>query len=70
LVTFFETPSDAKLDAALNALADMNTNNDSAAINSLQSFINAVEAQRGKQISEEEADFLIFLAPAALNHFL
>ena len=50
---------DAKLDAALNALDDINENNDVAAINSLQAFINTVEAQRGKQISDTDADALI-----------
>lgn len=50
---------DAKLDAALNALNDVNENNDVAAINSMRAFINAVEAQRGKKISEEDADTLI-----------
>jgi hypothetical protein len=53
---------DGKLDAALNALDDINENNDVAAINSLQAFINAVEAQRGKKISEEDADTLIAAA--------
>ena len=42
----------AKLDAAQKA-------NDSVAINLLQSFINAVEAQRGNKIPEADADTLI-----------
>jgi len=50
---------DAKLDAAFKALDDVNENNDVAAINALQAFINAVEAQRGKKISDEDADALI-----------
>jgi hypothetical protein len=50
---------DAKLDAALQALEDINQNNDVAAINSLRSFINAVEAQRGNKIPEADADDLI-----------
>jgi len=53
---------DAKLDTAMQALEDINTNNDVAAINSLQAFINAVEAQRGKQISDTDADTLIAAA--------
>ena len=53
---------DAKLDAAMNALDDVNQNNDVAAINSLQSFINAVEAQRGNKITSEQADELIAAA--------
>jgi parallel beta-helix repeat protein len=50
---------DAKLDAALGALDDINANNDVAAINTLQAFINAVEAQRGNKITEADADDLI-----------
>lgn len=50
---------DTKLNAALNALDDLNENNDQAAINSLQSYINAVEAQRGNQITNEQADILV-----------
>jgi len=49
----------AKLDAALKLLEDENENNDKSAVNSLQAFINAVNAQRGKGISEEDADDLI-----------
>ncbi len=43
----------AKLDSALNALDDTNTANDVAACNSLNAFINAVEAQRGNKITHE-----------------
>ena len=43
----------------LSALDDVNSNNDVAAINSLNAFINAVEAQRGNKISNEDADALI-----------
>jgi len=50
---------DAKLDAVLNALDDLNENNDVAAINSLEAFINAVEAQRDKKITNEQADILV-----------
>lgn len=48
-----------KLDTALQKLEDDNKNDDVAAINSLQAFINAVNAQRGKKISEEDANDLI-----------
>lgn len=54
-----ENNLDAKLHAAINALADLNENNDVAAINVLQAFINAVEAQSGKKIPEAEAATLI-----------
>ncbi|HUU19910.1 MAG TPA: hypothetical protein VMW72_22350 [Sedimentisphaerales bacterium] len=50
---------DAKLDAALNALDDVNQNNDVAAINTLNAFINAVEAQRDNKITSDQADILI-----------
>jgi len=52
----------AKLNAALRALEDENENNDAAAVNTLEAFINAVEAQRGKKIPEAEADALIAAA--------
>lgn len=58
---------DAKLDAALNALDDVNQNNDVAAINTLQAFINAVEAQRDNKISIEDADSLIADAQAIID---
>lgn len=54
-----ENSLDTKLDAALNALDDLNANNDAAACNSLDAFINAVEAQRGNQITGAQADQLI-----------
>lgn len=53
---------DAKLDSALNTLDDLNEKNDNAAINALQAFINAVNAQRGKELTETEADELIAAA--------
>lgn len=43
----------------MQLLEDNNENNDIAAINSLQAFINAVEAQYGSKISEEDANTLI-----------
>jgi len=62
-----ENGLDAKIDTALNALEDLNENNDVAAVNSLEAFINAVEAQRGKKISEEDADALIAQAQAIID---
>jgi len=50
---------DSKLDAAINALIDANFNNGGAACNSLAAFISAVEAQRGKKITNTQADQLI-----------
>ncbi len=52
----------AKLNAALNALDDANENNDVAAINALEAFINAVEAQSGKKIEDTDAEALIVKA--------
>jgi hypothetical protein len=62
-----ENSLDAKLDSALRALDDLNENNDAAAINSLQAFINAVEAQRGNKITDEQADTLISAAQAIID---
>lgn len=53
------TSLDAKLDTAFKAIDDVNQNNDIAAINSLNAFINAVEAQRGNKITDAEADTLV-----------
>ena len=52
----------AKLDAAIQLLNDNNENNDKTAVNLLEAFINTVEAQRGKKISEADADSLIAAA--------
>jgi hypothetical protein len=53
---------DSKLDAALNALGDASERNDAAAVNSLQAFTNAVEAQRGKSISFGHSHYLMTAA--------
>lgn len=50
---------DGKLDAALQLLDDVNGNNDAAALNTLYAFIASVEAQRGKKLTDEQADELI-----------
>jgi len=55
-----ETSLLAKLDAAQKA-------NDSVAINLLQSFINAVEAQRGNKITEDDAVALIAAAQQIID---
>jgi len=57
----------AKLNAALKAIDDINENNDVVAINTLQAFIKAVEAQRGKKISEEDAEALIASAQQIID---
>lgn len=65
-----ENSLDAKLDNALKLLDDMKDQNDGAAFNSIEAFINAVEAQRGKKITDEEADQLISLATFVLDFML
>jgi len=52
----------ANLDTALRKLDDNNKSNDGAAINSLQAFINKVEAQSGKHIPAAEAGAVITAA--------
>lgn len=58
---------DAKLDSALNALDDINENNNAGAVGSLQALINAVAAQRGHKIPEADADALIAHAQAIID---
>jgi len=53
---------DAKVEAVMNALGDANENNDVAAINAMNALINAVEAQRGKTLTDDQADMLIAAA--------
>jgi hypothetical protein len=62
-----ENSLDAKLDAAEKALEDLNQNNDIAAINTLEAFISAVEAQRGNQIPAADADALIASAQEIID---
>ena len=58
---------DAKLGAVVNALDDVNANNDVAAINALEAFINAVVAQSGNHITVAQADALIASAQAIID---
>ena len=53
---------DAKLSAALQAVDDFNACNDIAAINTLEAFVAAVQAQSGNKIPEADADGLIAVA--------
>jgi len=50
---------DAKLTAVLHALEALNADQRNDAINKLNAFINEVEAQRGKKLTNEQADYLI-----------
>ena len=54
-----ENSLDAKLEAALQALEDVQAGNNKSAINVLSAFIQQVEAQRGNQIPVTDADLLI-----------
>jgi hypothetical protein len=62
-----ENSLDAKLDAALQALEDINAKNDVAAINTLEAFVNAVEVQSGNKIPSEDADALIAAAQEIID---
>jgi len=53
---------DAKLQAVLKVVDDLESNNLIAAANSLDAFKNAVEAQRGKNINNKEANYLTYRA--------
>lgn len=50
---------DTKLQNAQDALTASNAGKREDALNKLQAFINSVEAQRGKELSNEQADLLI-----------
>jgi len=50
-----------------NALKDLGRGQDNAAVGKLKAFINNVEAQRGKKISEAEADALIQTVQEIIN---
>ena len=51
----------------MQALDDMNANNDAAACNALQAFINSVQAQSGDHIPEADADALIATTQQVLD---
>ena len=53
-----------------NALKPLDKEKDTAAINVLQAFINQVEAQMGKKISEEAADVLISYANSIISKYI
>ena len=57
---------DAKLDAALAAIDDQKAQNDGAAVNAMYAFINAVQAQRGKSLTDMQADSLMSSAQAVI----
>jgi hypothetical protein len=55
---------DAKLDSVMNAIDDSNEKNNVAAQNAMYAFMNAVEAQRGKKLTDTQATQLIAVAQA------
>ena len=59
-----ETSLDKKLQAALDALL---RGNEVTARSHLEAFVNAVEAQRGKKITDAEADALIAEAESVIS---
>lgn len=59
-----ESSLTAKLDAAVHLL---NKGNENGAIHKLMDFINNVEAQRGKKLTDEQADYLVEEAQRIIN---
>jgi hypothetical protein len=57
---------DAKLDAVVNAIDDSNEKNNAAAQNAMHAFINAVEAQRGKKLTDTQVTQLVNVAQAII----
>jgi PKD repeat protein len=55
----------SKLESAIDSLED---GQDNAALNKLEAFVNQVEAQRGKKLTEEEADKLIADVQVIIAH--
>ena len=55
----------SKLD---NILKSLENENDDVAINQLEALINAIEAQRGNKLTEEEADALITAAQNIIDY--
>ncbi|UCG17137.1 MAG: right-handed parallel beta-helix repeat-containing protein [Phycisphaerales bacterium] len=62
-----ENSLDSKLDAAQQALDDLNNSNNVAAINALGAFINAVQAQSGVHIPADDANALIAAAQQIID---
>jgi hypothetical protein len=62
-----ENSLDAKIEAAIRAKENYNDNNLEGVINALEAFDYAVEAQRGKNISDADADTLLNLVDQIIN---
>lgn len=50
---------DSKLTNVLSSIQALNAGQRSDAVNKLYAFINAVEAQRGKEITNDQANYLV-----------
>ncbi len=61
---------DSKLNSAIQAFVNDNANNDGAAVNALNAFILAVQAQSGKKIPTADADELIATATRIIDLLL
>lgn len=61
---------DVRIEAALGTLDNVNDRNNAGAVNSLRAFINAVEALRGDEISEEDADVLMTVTQQIIDLLL
>ncbi|MEX2173601.1 MAG: hypothetical protein WD872_04515 [Pirellulaceae bacterium] len=70
LANGIENAADAKLDNALDALLAENADQRQDAANKLNSFINSVEAQRGKEITDTDATHLINSAKRIIDKLL
>ena len=67
-----ELPIDPGLKSALvskleNAKKSLDKGNETPALNQLSAFINQVEAQRGKKLSNEQADYIVAAAQALIE---
>jgi hypothetical protein len=70
VITSLELPDgiETELTSVLNAaINQLEKGNDKTALNQLNAFINKVEAQRGKKITDEQADILIGLAQSLIE---
>jgi hypothetical protein len=61
------TSLEAKLNTALGKIVDRNAQNDAAAVNALEAFIQEVQAQRGKKIAAPDADALVAAAQQIID---
>ncbi|MBC8554506.1 MAG: thrombospondin type 3 repeat-containing protein, partial [Candidatus Brocadiales bacterium] len=66
-ITLPQGVENSLLSTVNNAKKSLDKGNDKAAINQMKAFINNVNAQRGKKISDEEAQMLIDFAESAID---